>query len=222
MLKSLLFTAAASVLMVSCGLDYDGSTKNVLTGTVTNENGTPMANIPVTVNYYNSSIEENTGFDHTDAAGHFTVIVPKGKDAIPKVYVNMPDFNYNPIGYSWVTYHNIDTGKFTDYSYNMGTVKLCPADANKLVTLHINAPASVTKLNAIGTVMRNSIDLDFNIYSGDQVFTTLPYKYYYYDRSADFTVLKNQIITLKYLDANETPHEVQIPVENQNLTYTIQ
>ena len=87
------------------------------------------------------------------------------------------------------------------------------------VQVNFNFTQTPKKINLLGIVTHNSIDLDFPVYyAGQDVY---PFTYYYNDLSTSFNVRKNQTLTLRYMDSNEEVHEELIAVGEVDLTITI-
>ncbi|MFP9115685.1 carboxypeptidase-like regulatory domain-containing protein [Flavobacterium sp. RHBU_3] len=222
MLKKTLLLCCAALAVASCGLDYDGNTRNLYKGSVTDASGNPLEGIPVSVVMYNSSYSEKAAYTTTDANGNFRLTAARGRNGIPKVVINQA--NGAGIGtvpnVSSVTYHNINQETLNDYTLNLGNVALASSANN--VQLTISSPSnSIKKLNLLGKVTNNSIDLDFPIYVSDDS-EIYPYNSYYNDVNQIFYVNTNQTLTLRYMDTSENIHEQQITVGESNLTITIQ
>lgn len=208
-----------ALLTVSCGLDYDGNTRNLYKGTVTDEQGNPLSGIPVSVQMYNYDQSETIAYTYTDAQGNYRITAPRVKNGIPRVEINkMYTYDFESFStLSSVTYHNINQEALADYTLNLGTIALNTMPNN--VQINFNFGRTPKKVNLLGIVSQNSIDLDFAVYySGQEVY---PYTYYYNDLSTSFNVKKNQTLTLRYMDSNEEVHEELIAVGEENLTIAI-
>lgn len=223
MLKKLLLLCCSAFLAVSCGLDYDGNTRNLYKGTVTDAQGNPLSGIPVSIEMHNYNHSETIAYTYTDAQGNFRVTAPRAKNGIPKVEINKMQ-NYGletflPEYTTSVTYHNINQDALLDYTLNLGTTVLNTVQNN--VQVNFNFARTPKKVNLLGIVTQNSIDLDFSVYHAGQDEDNSPFTYYYNDLSTSFNVKKNQTLTLRYMDDNEDIHEQPITVGEQNLTITI-
>jgi hypothetical protein len=226
MLKNFFLVCIAAVCFGSCGLDYDGETRNLYKGTVVDENALPLAGVPVEIIMHNNSFSEKVAFTYTDARGNFRLTAPKSKNGIPKVMINHPQrmdidqFQEN----AWVTYHNINQETLSDYTLNLGTVAL--TSAGNTVRLTLNPVAEdIKKINITGLVSNNSVDLDFAVYAqpdtNNSAYNTYPYNAYYNDITTVFYVGKNQSLTVRYMDANGTLHEKPVTVAGEDLTVTL-
>lgn len=212
-----------AALATSCGLDYDGGTRNLFKGTVVDGNALPLEGIPVAIVMHNDAFSEKVAYTYTDANGNFRLTAPKSKNGIPKVIINQA----NGLGVgevpevSSVTYHNINQDALADYTLNLGTVALAMPDDNIRLTVNFSQPAK--KLNVIGKVSNNSIDMDFPVYVNpdNTEDNAYPYSAYYYDLNNTFYVNKNQTVTLRYMDANEDIHELPVTIAGEDVTVTI-
>nr|WP_322625554.1 carboxypeptidase-like regulatory domain-containing protein [uncultured Flavobacterium sp.] len=221
MLKKILLVCCTSLLTVSCGLDYDGNTRNLYKGTVTDEQGNPLSGVPVSIEMYNYNQSEIIAYTYTDAQGNYRIAAPRVKDGLPKVEINkMHSYDvetFLPVYTTSVTYHNINQEALADYTLNLGTTVLNTIQNN--VQVNFNFTQTPKKINLLGIVTHNSIDLDFPVYyAGQDVY---PFTYYYNDLSTSFNVRKNQTLTLRYMDSNEEVHEELIAVGEVDLTITI-
>lgn len=222
MLKKLLLLTSVVLTAVSCGLDYDGNTRNLYKGTVTDGAGTPLKGIPVAIMMYNDTYTDKIAYTYTDASGNYRLAAPRAKNGIPEVVINPT----NGLGIgaveavSSVTYHNINQEALNYYTLNLGTTALASATNNVRLTISFNYDV-VKKLNLIGRVTNNSIDVDFPVYIADNDNEVYPYSNYYNDLNNTFYVDKNQTLTLRYMDANEDIHEQPITIAEQELTVTI-
>ncbi|MFP5437841.1 MAG: carboxypeptidase-like regulatory domain-containing protein [Bacteroidia bacterium] len=224
MIKKILLLCCVAILTTSCGIDYDGSTRNLFKGTVVDGNALPVEGVPVAIVMHNNSFSEKVAFTYTDAKGNFRLTAPRGKNGIPKVIINQE--NGSGLGevpeISSVTYHNINQDALPDYTLDLGTVAL--ASPINGVRLKVNfSYTAVKKLNVLGIVSNNSIDMDFPLYvsQGTGNNSDYPYAAYYNDLTDTFYVNKNQTLTLRYMDANEDIHDLPVTIGTQDVTINL-
>ncbi|AXG74464.1 carboxypeptidase regulatory-like domain-containing protein [Flavobacterium arcticum] len=227
-MKRIVFLILVTFLLHGCGIDYDGETKNIFEGTITDDSGNPLEGILVEVLYANSNTIDVAGIDVTDANGNYLMITPSAFDEIDiKLQVN--NYSYNQSGnndnnYSTTSVVNItkELIKGHDYKLSFNEIQLFPLDRGVQLNLHFEKQFShnqrISKVNVVGLVNESYTDYDFN-YINDN------YRYdlsdYYSDYTNIYTVAKNQTLIVKYMLTGYSVHEVEIPVGEENLEYTI-
>jgi hypothetical protein len=208
-MKKLLGVLLTAVLSAGCGIDYDGTTKLIFEGHVTDANGQPLKGIKVITVVSNSDYSDDIGYDHTDVNGHYLMIFPKADEKVNvAVQINAGEGSR----FSRTEIYSIDLEEIQDYKIDFGVQALY--EFGNSVHLRIIFPNILPeKVNLDGLVSDKRTDHNFDI---------LPIESEWWQDEADYIVAPNQVLRLKYLLSNGTVHEVQIPVGNEDLTYTVQ
>lgn len=207
-------------------IDYHGGSKEVFEGVLTDQMGNPLPGIKVSAYISNGNDADIPGYDFTDANGFYRMVFPGVSrfDIDDELYVallvNQEVYSeVNNPQYSSFTIHNIKLNEMVNHKINFGTSALfIPEDATSLSINFVASSAGAIKpaVNLLGMVDRNFIDYNQSLLD---VFD------YYFDQ-ADFTVAKNQTVTLLYQPYNfdSIPGdiiEIEIPIGEEPVTYTL-
>lgn len=218
MLKKLLLPLLA-LSLTGCGIDYRGSTKIIFEGRVTNAAGQPLEGIKVITHYTTNDDHDDVGIDFTDSNGYYQMVFPGAKSNVTiSVSINDPDYTEDGNSpWSSTRIINISKGQIADYSIDFGSEALYQKDNS--VALHIDIPEPVSEvtvknIEVKGLVNDKSIDYNF-AEPGYEDF------YFYYDGQGDFQVAKNQVVILKYLLSDGSTGEVEITINEADVTYTL-
>jgi hypothetical protein len=219
MSRNLLLSVFAVVLLCSCGIDYDGTTKLIFEGRVTAPDGTALPGIRVSTTVANNFDSDEISYDTTDNHGYYRMIFPRAKGIIDtKVSINNPYYTTSGnTAYSSTTFTHIGLNQVNDYKIDLGTTQLYQKFDSVGLTINLNNTTGnqILKVNAIGLVDDSSIDYNF-----EKPHTEDSNKYEYSIKT-QFTVAKNQTVTVKYLLVNGTVNEVQVPIGEESVTYTL-
>lgn len=112
-------------LAYSCSIEYDGTTKIIFEGRVTNQNGQPLANVPIAIEISDGHDSDISGRDITDANGNYHAVSPGAREKVTyTVRVNYINHNQPADNtYSTSSYYNIIPDYWT-------TTSLIPALRN--------------------------------------------------------------------------------------------
>jgi len=207
------------MLLCGCGIDYDGTTKLIFEGQLTNPNGTPLPGIRVSTTVANSYYSDEISYTTTDDNGYYRMIFPKPKGIIDtKVTINSPYHSVTSNSpYSSTTITQIGLDKVNDYKLDLGTTQLYQKFDSVGLTLNLNniSGSSIIKINALGLVDNNTTDFNFE----------QPYRPgtddYLYNVATQFAVAKNQVVTIIYLLIDGTVNKVEVPIGEESVTYTL-
>ena len=219
MYKKLLLSISTALFLSGCGIDYDGTTKLIFEGRLTNPNGQPLPGIKVSTHVSNTYYNDEISFDTTDSNGYYRMMFPKA-DGIVNTEVQINASVYEQIddaSYSSVTIVNIDQQLINDYKIDMGTTQLYQKFDSVRLTLDLNntSGSSIVKINALGLTDNNTIDYNF-----EKLYTNKTDDYIY-NIVTEYNVAKNQEVTIKYLLSNGTVNQVKVPVGQENVTYKL-
>lgn len=205
-------------LAYSCSIEYDGTTKIIFEGRVTNQNGQPLANVPIAIEISDGHDSDISGRDITDANGNYHAVSPGAREKVTyTVRVNYINHNQPADNtYSTSSYYNIIPDLLDDYLVNTGTTQLYTGQDS--VSLNIQHPQSpgLLKLNILGVVSDNYVDYNFTLppQEDDDVIGE-----YYFD--GNYTVAPNQDVLIRYMLTDGTVMEETVHIGTQDLTYTL-
>ena len=208
------------MISLSCEIEYDGETKIVLKGKITNQNNESIANQTIKLYvtrdatyvpflFYYPSETNLIGIAKTNNLGNFTIVIPKPTSNYNEIIL---DINEDSNDFNSKKIVNIKTTDFNSYELNLNTTKLYyKADLCrlKITPNNVNPGNELLSINIEGEVA-NEISY-FN----------LPEEYgYYYETQKN--VLKNQTIQLVYKYKNYgtntiISNQVSIPIDNSNM-----
>ncbi|MEL1242628.1 hypothetical protein AAEO56_00025 [Flavobacterium sp. DGU11] len=211
-MKKLLLVITIAGLLAGCGIDYDGTTKLIFKGRVTTPEGTPLEGIKISTFISNSYHTDEIGYDYTDSNGYYLMIFPKAHEKV-NVEVDINSAGEDS-ALSRTQIFNIGLDEVNDYTIDFGAQPLYENEGS--VLLHIDLPensASILKIGLTGLVDNHRVDHNFS---------ELPEDPNEWAHDQDYLVAPNQVITLQYLLQDGTLHEVQIPIGEEELTYTLQ
>jgi len=219
MSRNLLLSIFVVVLLCSCGIDYDGTTKLIFEGRVTSPDGTALSGIRVSTTVANNFDSDEISYDTTDDNGYYRMIFPRAKGIVDtKVTINSPYYITSGNNtYSSTAFTNIVLNQVNDYKIDLGTTQLYQKFDSVGLTINLNNTTGnqILKVNTIGLVDDSSIDYNFEKpYNKDS-------DKYEYSIKTQFAVAKNQTVTIKYLLVNGTVNEVQVPIGEESVTYTL-
>ncbi len=199
-----------TLLLAGCGIEYEGSTKIIFEGRITGPDGTPLNGIRVSTNISNGNDRDEISYDHTDSNGRYLMAFPKAEEPV-NIEVEINDVEA-PEQFTRSEIVNISFGQAEDYKIDFGTTALY--DAANSVSLQINTGSiSPVKISLTGLVADNWIDNDFTLVPQDSNWPLTP---------TSFMVAPNQVIHLKYLLQDGSVHEREIPVGDDNVTYSLE
>lgn len=195
----------------SCSdIDYNGKTRLMVKGKVTDKNGNPLQRIDVETEVYGVEISVSSdviSVTKTDANGDFVMLFPEPESGT-RFRVKLVD--ENEVFYH-KTYNNIKRENFLDLEYNLREIHLFePVDlVNLSIRFQTNSSNRINQSKIIG-----SIAGDYNVN---------PDENWFYEHNV--LAVKNQVITVEYTvrDYNNqiTNHTQNIEIGTENLTYTI-
>ena len=219
MLRTLFIFCCCGIL-AGCGIDYDGKTKLIFEGRVIDRQGNPIENIEVFTTISDGNTTDKIGVDATDENGNYRMIFPGAdEDVVFRIHFNQKEYAPDEVlSWSSASIFNIgqDEVKDNDYLINFGETQLYPVAESVQLTLQVseNLEHYVEFISFEGLVDDNNTNYNFPEPSQDY--------YDYYDYETTFNVAKNQVLILKYIMDGGQVHEVQIPVGEESLTYTIE
>jgi len=221
-MRKTIFCLLIPILFSGCGIDYEGSTKYIFKGRITDLSGQPIPDIEVATFVTNGSAKDIIGYDHTDSNGNYTMIFPKARNVETSLYLNSEFYgnNSNP-SYSGISINNISQEKIKDYTINFGSNILYRNQ--DVVAFHINllnvSNIPLLKLKVTGLIQNNTID--YSLQSIEDSFN-LGENYSYDYITTDYIVAKNQELMIKYLLADGSVHEINVPVGTENATINLE
>jgi len=201
--------------LISCEVQYDGSTRFIIKTTVIDEDGNPIKDIQVDVNAEDDNISDNISYTYTDENGFsFQVFPPLKRQGSFSIDIN-PDGQT----YQSKMIRNIKESDFQDLVFDLGTVTLIKNENIVEFKIRLNR---VNENNSIEDIEINAImPEEFIDYHG-------PLEEYYYPETY-FRVLKNQNFTIFYSvrDSSTDPqtvtdYSVNASVGNQSVTYQLE
>ncbi|NDI99945.1 hypothetical protein GWA97_12715 [Flavobacterium sp. LaA7.5] len=224
----LLFVAA--FMLSGCGIEYDGSTKVIFEGRITDDAGNALEGISVQTEYYDGNDSDIAGIGKSDSDGNFRIIFPGADENVDIELMINHSGHYSESNnniYSQTSYVNITPGvvKYYDYKINFSTIKLYPVSNNTVqlnLTIANELPPyrSIRKVNVIGLVNESYTDFDFNNIPTDTSMQNNG-QYDYNNFNHIYSVAKNQVLLVKYMLSDYSVYEVEVPVGDENLEYTI-
>lgn len=208
-MKQLLSGMLCAFFLVSCGIEYDGSTKIIFEGRVTDPEGQPLKGIRVSTNLSNGNDRDEISYDHTDSNGRYLMIFPKADDPVT-IEVEINDAEVSELSRSEIV--NISFEQASDYKIDFGTTSLYN-EANS-VSLQINTSSVFpVKISLTGLVADNWIDNDFTVIPQDPSWPLT---------QTNFNVAPNQVLRLKYLLQDGSVQEREIAIGSENVTYNLE
>ena len=184
--------------------------------------GHPIPGIEVATFVTNGNSDDIISIDRTDSNGNYTMIFPKARNVETSLYINSEFYSDNSDpSYSGISIDNISQEKIKDYTINFGTNILYRNQ--DVVAFHINllnvSNIPLLKLKVAGLIQNNTID--YSLQSVEDLFT-IEQNYGYDYIPTDYIVAKNQELIIKYLLADGSVHELNIPVATENVTINLE
>ncbi|AWH86222.1 hypothetical protein HYN59_14375 [Flavobacterium album] len=207
-MKKLLLALFVAGMSAGCGIDYLGSTKIIFEGRVTNPAGEPLEGIKVSTNISNSETNDEISYDFTDSNGNYRMIFPKAAEKVDiQLFINSDEANTE---LSQTVISNISFDDVEDYTIDFGTESLYQSQGS--VAFHIDIQNNLPrKLQVLGMIAYKRIDYHFEGLPNDPG----------YGYPTDFFVAPNQVLTLRIMDPEGNIQEVQVPIGEENVTYTL-
>jgi len=208
-------------LFSGCGIDYEGSTKYIFKGQITDRNGQPIPDIEVATFVDNGHASDIIGYDRTDGNGNYLMIFPKARNVETSLYINHEFYGSNTnSNYSGMEVVGIEQESIENYTINFSITKLFRND--DAVNLRINLVSisnrSIIKIRPLGLVQYSEIEYDPDFFgtvdNEDQYFDP--------DNRLYYVVAKNQDLVIKYVLQDNTVHDVHVPVGAEDLTYNLE
>lgn len=207
------------ILLSGCGINYDGSTKHIFEGRVTDAEGNPISNVEVYTEVSDGHWSDKIGVDVTDANGNYRMIFPGAdEDVVFRIMFNQKNYAPDEVRYwSSSSIYNILQNhlKDSDYLINFGETRLYPVSESVQLTIQISENISeymVEQIAVYGLVDNNALNYNFG---------TPPTEFPDYGYQTFYNVAKNQVLTIKYIISSQT-YEAQIPVGDEPVTYIIE
>lgn len=223
-MNKVLFLAITALTLYGCNtIEYEGSTKIIFEGRVTDPNGNPLEGIPVEAEYNDGDVRDIAGIGETNANGEYLIMFPGAREDVAiELQINWQYHNYSSL--SNTTYVNITRSvlRADDYKINFEPVKLYPINNSVTLALNFvssNSGRSLLKYDVLGMVNVNYIDYNFQNIPMDTPRSFEPY-YDYYPYN-NISVAKNQLLTIKYMLSDFSVYEVEVPVGEESFEYTI-
>ena len=226
-MKKILIACCILSTFISCDIHYDGETKLVVTGKLTDKNGVPIpeTNVDILINglgtYSNSDL---ISYGKTDINGIFTYIFP-APDSENEIDISINNYmlNYDTKNTTneFQTKQIIALPKnFKNYKLNLNTITLYRNDDITQLQIILNPITNkkqLLNLDIEGLIITNSFNLNPIVIPN----YTPPIETYY-------SVSKNQTLILKYkvVDYSSgtsitTENNISIPVANEKVIYTL-
>lgn len=205
MKKILLFSLF--VLLAGCGLQYDGDERFLITGRLVNQDNAPLSNNKVELFVYGGNSNNDNdliSFDETDENGVFKMVFPRpiNADEIELIC------NKNTSIYQEKSFLNIKNTNFTDFKFNLNTIKLFKReDISKLeITLNqVNSSKVIKQFKLIGNLARTEVYVN-PLDQTDQ--------YPYFESFYSEEVMKNQTIIAEYVVYDYATNQAQTLQQN--------
>lgn len=222
--KASLLFLLVSFIFLGCRLEYDGDTKIIFEGKITDINQNPIENIYIGIHLANSYDQENINYTTTDENGNYRMVFPKPVNATEvALTVNTNDYTYNTRVNSELSkgiIGNIQIDSINGYKVVFDNYRLFQLNNSTTLSININNPnnINVKLINFKGEVDNNYYyyNLPLNDNLNDYNYTT--------DYS-NITVSKNQVITLTYQTKNEYGdpvfNDAEIIIEDSPVNYTL-
>lgn len=211
-------------LFYSCEIQYDGDTKLVIKGKISDRNNIPLANKSINVYvsresmsipfvFYIPSESNYIGKATTDSNGNYTIVIPKPTN-FTEIIVETND-NSNDLNPK--QFRNIQLSNFINYQYLVPNTKLYQK-------------SSLTNLNVFLNNINPNIELLNIEYLGNipnEMEMINPFVNTYGNFTLNLNVEKNQTIILKYTikdHSNNTISVLQqnVTIDNSNsINYTL-
>jgi hypothetical protein len=210
-----------ALLLSGCGIDYEGSTKYIFKGRITDRSGQPMPGIEVSTFVSNGNDEDIISYDHTDSNGNYVMIFPKARKVKTSLYINST-FNGNSgdTTYSGMVVFGIKQEEIDNYTIDFGTTMLyrISESVNLRINLVSTSNRSIVKLRPVGLVQYSQLEYD------PASFPDISQEDQYYDpyNRLNYLVAKNQDLVLKYLLEDNTVHEVRVPIGTEDVTFNLE
>jgi hypothetical protein len=223
-MNKIILLAITALTLYGCNtIEYEGSTKIIFEGRVTDQNGNPLEGIPVEAEYDDGSVRDIAGIGETNANGEYFIMFPGAREDVSiELQINRQYQNYSSL--SNTTYVNLTRNvlKADNYQINFEPVKLYPINNSVILELNFvgsGTGRSILKYDVLGMVSENYIDYNFqNIPTDTPMNFEAYYDYYPY---GTISVAKNQVLTVKYMLSDFSVYEVEVPVGEESLEYTI-
>lgn len=186
-------------LLTSCGIQYDGDERFLITGKLINEDNVPIANHKVEVMVREGFTNDNDliCYTETNEDGIFEMVFPRpvNADAIDLI-----------CGAEHPVYHskkfiNIKNTNFSDFKFNVNSVILFKKeDISKLEIIlnQVNPDKVIKQFKLIGNLPKTEVDVN-PIQNDDSYY----YSYYVED------VIKNQTIIAEYIVFDSATNQSQ-------------
>lgn len=207
------------LVLSSCGIEYDGETKLIVKGKITDSNNTPLINKEVKLFvtseggilpfiFYTFSEENFIGKAFTNSNGEYTMILPSPKNNFDEIIVETnPENNLlNP-----KQYRNIQTNDFINYQLTIPNSKL-----------YLTTDLTDLNLSFNQTANNQLIQVDF---SGEYTNFVEDFNFIPSEFTPDFYYLKvkrNQNFIVNYKIRNPITNEITnntttISIDNSNV-----
>jgi len=212
----------AAILLNGCGIDYVGSTKYIFKGRIEDASGWPIPNIEVATFVSDGNTSDVIGYDRTDSDGNYTMIFPKARNVETSLYINSEFYgsHINP-SYSGISIININQQEIDNYTINFGISTLYRNQ--DLISFRINlinlSNIPLVNLQVTGQLQESVVDYSAMLlddsFNPEETYTNgyIP---------TEYMVAKNQTLILKYLLADGTISELNVPVGTENLTINLE
>ncbi|MCG2612047.1 DUF4198 domain-containing protein [Flavobacterium sp. SM15] len=200
-MKKILFFSLC-ILLTGCGLQYDGDERFLITGRLVDQDNVPLSNSKVELFVYGGYSNDDhdlISFDETDENGVFKMVFPRPINAYEIELICNRDTSI----YQDKSFLNIKNTNFTDFKFNLNTIKLFKKeDISKLeITLNqVNSNKVIKQFKLIGNLARTEVYVN----PLDQ---TDPYPYVESFYSEE--VMKNQTIIAEYALYDYTTNQTQ-------------
>lgn len=216
--KRLLLLTLIPFSLLSCHIEYDGETKLIIKGKLTDEFGLPLANQEIKVNAVSNTsgligpYSDLISYGLSDSNGNYLLGVPKPKSA--QLYI---DVNTNQLNGFQNKSYIVNEDNFTNFNLNLNTT-LYKKDRITSLTITIKYQ------NPANTILK-SLTIEGKQVQTFENLIPEPLDPNYFFPTTDYLVLKNQIITIKYevyqSGGTIANLSVNVPIENVAINYVI-
>ena len=197
------------LIVVSCGIQYDGETRLVIETAIKDRNGNAVENVSVGVTFNDGNFGNTISNGVTDKNGNLLLIFPAPVNDSINISISIDS---NDLELQEKTYRNVMVSDFENYKLAINPILYA---LNDIVNLNI-----VYHAISLNSYIQN-VRIE-GLQSGEDEYFNPPF---YEDFApTNFRLLKNQDIVLKYdvIDsAGTTENAVPLSIGNEDISYTI-
>lgn len=211
----ILLSIALLISLTTCENDivYDSQSRFIVETKITDAEGKPIDNVPITVNFSGTYDNDVISRSFTNNSGNSIQFFPYPADEISKGTIKIGvNTDFLPM-----YYYNIKKSNFENYKLSFKNIILYKNSQVTSLSLVFNSTSSFKQIENIkveGKIVETSFDFE----------STLPINPNY----SDNIIARNQTLILKYTIVNNstptpttTNYVKEILVQNEPITYTI-